>query len=143
MISRVNERAEEVANRLAEAAIAGSDAHTMAGVGTAYTVVPDAASKRDFIEGLRQGRGVVEGASGSYMKLTRDVLRICLHMMAERPWTTVFSPLFALVPAALAINYCLEVAHAERWFRRVTHRAAERAARSQDRNGVAAGEAVV
>jgi len=143
MISRVNQRAEEVANHLVKAAIAGSDAHTMAGVGSAYTVVSGATSKREFIEGLWQGTGVVQGASGSYLKLTRDVLRICLYMMAERPWTVAFSPLFPLVPAALAINYGLEVAHAERWFQRVMHRATERAARSLDRNVVAAGEAVV
>jgi predicted metal-dependent phosphoesterase TrpH len=139
MMSRVNRRAAELANRLMKAPIAGSDAHTMAGVGSAYTVVAGATSKREFLEGLWQGRGIAHGASGSYLKLTRDVLRICLHMVAERPWTGVLSPLFALVPAALAVNYCLEVAHAERWFRRVT----QRARRSIEGNVATAGEAAL
>src|SRR5690606_5799371 len=50
-------------------ATAGSDSHTLRGLGSAYTVVPGARSKSEFLEGLRYGRGRACGVSGSYLKL--------------------------------------------------------------------------
>jgi predicted metal-dependent phosphoesterase TrpH len=122
MVRRGNRRAAEWAARMRKAPVGGSDAHTIDAAGCVYTVIDGARSKDEFLAGVRQGRGITRGTSGSYMKLTHDVLRICFQMVAERPWTVVLSPLFAGIPAYLVLNYWLEVARAERWFRRVAQR---------------------
>ncbi len=54
----------------------GSDAHAIASVGCAYTVVPHARRKQEYLDGLRRGLGRVRGETGGYFKLTRDVLTI-------------------------------------------------------------------
>jgi hypothetical protein len=58
------------------APIGGSDAHTLAQVAHAYTVVPGARDKQEFLEGLRRGLTVPAGGAGSYARLTADVLRV-------------------------------------------------------------------
>src|SRR5258706_176965 len=71
-----NRQASCLAQRCGKIALAGSDAHTLASLGNAWTRVPGARSKREFFEGLRTGYGQASGGSGSYVKLTRDVLTI-------------------------------------------------------------------
>ena len=50
--------------------VGGSDAHTLAGVASACTIVPGAATREDFLDGLREGRTIPAGRSGSYARLT-------------------------------------------------------------------------
>ncbi len=73
MLQIANENAALLADFAARGEGGGSDAHALASVGCAYTVVPYARDKREFLDGLRRGRGGVRGETGSYMKLTRDV----------------------------------------------------------------------
>ena len=80
---------------------------------------PAAATKAEFLAGLRAGHGVVRGESGDYWKLTRDVLYICSQMFQENKWTVLLAPLAAGVPAAILVNYCVEVVFARKWFGRV------------------------
>jgi hypothetical protein len=73
----MNERTNQFAMRAGAEAdlspIGGSDAHTLASVASAYTEVPGARDKEEFLAGLRQGRVLPAGGQGSYAKLTRDV----------------------------------------------------------------------
>ncbi len=50
--------------------VGGSDAHTLNGVARAWTIVPGAGTREDFLEGLREGRTIPEGRSGTYARLT-------------------------------------------------------------------------
>jgi predicted metal-dependent phosphoesterase TrpH len=54
----------------ARAMVGGSDAHTLSGVARAWTIVPGAGTREDFLEGLREGRTIPEGRSGTYARLT-------------------------------------------------------------------------
>jgi len=118
MLALANRHASALAERWGKAVVGGSDAHTMAGLGQTYTEVEGARSAREFIQGLKQARGRVAGASGSYAKLTRAVTHIAMQMMKETPWTLALAPLIALVPAVTLVNLILEIEFAQRWGRR-------------------------
>ena len=113
-----NRHAVRLARRTRKIALGGSDAHTLASAGTAYTEVFGACTKEDFLAGVRQGLGKPRGKSGSYAKLTRDVLLIAREMMRERRWTTVLAPLALLVPAVIVGNCYSERLFARRWAER-------------------------
>ena len=74
MLPYANANAAALADFAGRAEVGGSDAHAMSSVGCAWTVVPNARSKQEYLAGLRHGRGRVRGASGNWWKLTRDVL---------------------------------------------------------------------
>jgi hypothetical protein len=76
-----------MADLTARAEVGGSDAHAMASVGCAWTVVPGARDRKEFLQGLRRGMGRVRGEHGSYGKLTRDVFAIGKQMVRENPAT--------------------------------------------------------
>ena len=61
MLARANENAATLADFSAKAEVGGSDAHAMASVGCAWTVVPRARSRQEYLEGLRRGLGKVRG----------------------------------------------------------------------------------
>lgn len=103
-----NRNAELLARRMGKSGTGGSDAHTLAGVGSVYTEVPGARSKSEFFQGLRLGHGVVRGKHGGFFKLTADVFQICCEMMAERPWTRLTAPVLAALPGVLLLNYLAE-----------------------------------
>jgi predicted metal-dependent phosphoesterase TrpH len=115
MLPGANRHAAEFAWKRCKTQVAGSDAHALASVGTAYTEVPGVKSKEEFFAGLRAGQGRLCGESGSYWKLTRDILLICSEMMREDRWTVLLAPLLALVPAGVAINYLIDLAFVRRW----------------------------
>ena len=71
-----NEYARRVGRAAGMAPVGGSDSHSLAGVGRAYTTVAGARSKEDFLEGLRRGLTVPSGRSGTYARLTAEVTRI-------------------------------------------------------------------
>ncbi len=119
MIEAANRNSAEMANRLGKAPIAGSDAHTVESAGLAYTEVPGARNKAEFMRALHRGLGKVRGESGSFRKLTRDVLRISAAMVRENPATAVLAPLALLVPAVTLGNYLLEASFAARWMSRI------------------------
>jgi predicted metal-dependent phosphoesterase TrpH len=98
-----------------KAGLGGSDAHTLSSLGTAYTEVRGARNRAEFLEGLRQGRTLVGGESGSYWKLTRDVVRIGVALLWENPATLALLPLAAAIPLMTFINYGMERSFALRW----------------------------
>ncbi|HXN47802.1 MAG TPA: PHP-associated domain-containing protein [Bryobacteraceae bacterium] len=119
MLGSMNRRSAELADLLAKAPVAGSDAHTLSSAGLAWTSVPGARTKAEFLEAVRRGRARAIGASGTYWKLTSDVFRICASMARENPATLLLAPLAALVPAAIAVNYTLEAVFLWQWTRRL------------------------
>lgn len=119
MLRSMNRRSAELAELLAKAPVAGSDAHTLASSGLAWTSVPGARTKAEYLEGVRRGRGRANGASGTFWKLTADVLRIVAAMVQEKPATLLLAPLALGVPAAIAVNYALEAFFLRHWTRKL------------------------
>jgi hypothetical protein len=115
---RVNACAARLADLAARAEVGGSDAHAMASVGCAWTAVPGARNRQEYLEGLRRGQGRVRGESGSIYKLTRDVLAIGSEMVREDFRTLPLIALAPLVPAVTLGNYVLEHMFARWWMAR-------------------------
>ena len=115
----VPERSNRLAERLAEnsgrAKLGGSDAHTLWSLGSVSTHVPGARNKAEFLDGLRLGQGQVEGRSGNFGRLTRDVLQICVALMDEKPAARLLAPLALAVPVVTLLNYIMEDLFARRW----------------------------
>ena len=117
MLASANRHAALFALRTRKVSVAGSDAHTLAWLGRTYTEVPGARTRSEFLAGLRQGRSIATGESGSYRKLTAAVWTIGLSMVRERRWTAILAPLLAVVPLVTLINFGLEVCFARKWAR--------------------------
>jgi len=115
MWARANAGAERLAKRLGKVGIAGSDSHTIAGVGRTYTEVAGARTAEEFLAGLRAGHGVICGTHGSYAKLTADVYRIIMAMLCDQPWTLPLMPLAAFVPAFTAAHWLNEIRFCRKW----------------------------
>lgn len=112
-----NRHAERFAGHNFQVGVGGSDAHTLASVGTAWTEVPGARNVQEFLAGLWRGRGRVGGRSGTYAKLTGDVCRIALAMMKDNPAYYALAPLLAIAPFFTLANTLLERAFAQKWGR--------------------------
>jgi predicted metal-dependent phosphoesterase TrpH len=115
MWARANQEAERLAKRLGKIGVAGSDSHTIAGVGRTYTEVPGARNAEEFLSGLRAGNGIVRGVHGSYTKITADVFRIVRSLLCEEPWTLPLMPLAVFVPAFTAGHWLNEVRFCRKW----------------------------
>lgn len=118
MLAIANDHAAAMADLAGLAEVGGSDAHTLASAGCAYTTVPHARTKEEYLAGLRRGLGKVRGETGGYFKLTRDVLSIAANMVCERPATAALAPLFFAVPLVVLGNYIVENAFARWWMAR-------------------------
>lgn len=118
MRALANDYAARLADFASKAEVGGSDAHAMASVGCAYTVVPGARTRQEYLDGLRRGMGKVRGETGSYWKLTRDVLTIGGHMVRENPLTLPIAALGVLVPLVVMGNYMVEAVFARYWMAR-------------------------
>jgi len=122
----VNERTNTFARQAGAAAeipsIGGSDAHTLASVASAYSIVEGATNRAEFLAGLRRGCVIPAGEHGTYAKLTRDVVRIFAGGYREAAATlldgpgAVFRfgvlvlalPLMPLIPAVTGMIYAHE-----------------------------------
>jgi len=123
MTARVNRRASEWALATGKPGIGGSDAHAMASVGRAFTVVREARNSKEFLRGIQSGRSEALGAAGNWWKLTQDVLSICGSLYRETAWTRPLIPLAAGVPFVTAAHSAIEVLFADYWFSQVIVRA--------------------
>jgi predicted metal-dependent phosphoesterase TrpH len=112
---RGNRLAERLAKHSGRAGLGGSDAHTLHSLASVCTQVPGAGNKTEFLEGLRYGRGQVQGNSGSFWRLTADVLQICASLMEEKPSALLLAPLVLAVPVVTLLNYVLEDLFARQW----------------------------
>jgi predicted metal-dependent phosphoesterase TrpH len=114
-----NRQASELASRLGKVCLGGSDSHVIPSLGAAYTEVPEARNKEEFLAGLLAHKAFTRGTSGGYFRITRDVLCITAKLFQERPWTLLLSPLAVLVPAATLATFLDEALFARRWSARV------------------------
>jgi len=121
MLATCNRSAEALARQWNKAAVAGSDAHTLAALGLTYTEVPSARNVQQFMDGLRHGFGHAHGASGSYWALTKAVWNIGANLVADKPWTIALSPLFLAVPLVTLGNLLREYAFHREWSRRIVN----------------------
>lgn len=119
MLACANTAAAELAARWRKAPVGGSDSHAIDSVGRAFTEVPGARTKREFLAGLRAGRGVVHGGHGSWARLMAEVLSIVASLLKEKPAAAVLTPLVALLPVVLLVNYGKEAAFAALWQQRL------------------------
>lgn len=115
ILERSNRLAERMAEHSGRAPLGGSDAHTLSSLGSVCTRVPGARNKAEFLAGLRRGCGQVQGGSGSFWRLTRDVLQICAAMMEERPAMALLAPLAVGIPVVTLLNYVMEDVFARHW----------------------------
>ena len=115
MLEEQNASASRLADIWSKAQIGGSDSHAMPSVGSAYTEVAGARNKEEFFAGLRAGRGVARGGSGSFAKLTKDVYVIIGELIREKKWLALASPIAVLAPAFTYWNYRDEASFLKRW----------------------------
>jgi len=115
MWREANASAARLAARLGKVAVAGSDSHTLRGLGFTFTEVPGARTADEFLAGLRGGWGRVHGQHGSIARLTTDVLSIVRELISEKPWTVALLPLSLLVPAFIAGHWMNEVRFSKHW----------------------------
>jgi predicted metal-dependent phosphoesterase TrpH len=134
MLKIANENAALMADFAGRAEVGGSDAHAMASLGCAYTVVPHAREKREYLNGLRHGLGRVRGETGNCLKLTLDLWCIGTNMVRNNPWTFPVAMLGGIaVPAVTLGNYIWESVFARLWMSRYLERRALRVADSAAR----------
>jgi len=117
LLSRNNTQAARFANVTGKSVTAGSDGHTLHSAGSAFTDVPGAKTKAEFLQGLREGHGRPCGESGSFWKMTRDVLLVVASMMAEDPRKAVLAPLTLAIPAFTLFHLYQEKAFVRKWER--------------------------
>jgi len=122
MLPVANGHAEAFAARHRKIGLAGSDSHTLAGLGRTYTQVQGAGDRREFVDGLKRGRTAAFGEAGSYPKLLRAVLDISCSMIGERRWTLALAPLMSGVPLVVFAILARELAFAHHWGRHNTRR---------------------
>jgi predicted metal-dependent phosphoesterase TrpH len=115
MLPQCNSLAADFADSGAKARLAGSDAHTLHSLGSAFTQVGGARNRSEFLLGLRRNQATILGSHGSCWKLTRDLLSIGFHLAKERPVAALLLPLAALVPFVVLGNYVVELNFARQW----------------------------
>jgi predicted metal-dependent phosphoesterase TrpH len=125
-----NAGAGRMGRRAGMSPVGGSDSHTLAGVARAWTKVPRARTRREFLEGLRQGLTVVGGRSGTYARLTGEVVRIfaagyqdALRAQSPGPARTAallgLLPFLPLIPVFTAFIHLHELAFGARLLRQI------------------------
>jgi hypothetical protein len=72
--------------------LGGGDSHTGRGIGLTWTEVPGAATRSEFMTGLRAGRGIAGGAHGGCRTMMSDMWRFTGNFMLEAVNTTAHSP---------------------------------------------------
>ncbi|MGO9640067.1 MAG: PHP domain-containing protein [Candidatus Acidiferrales bacterium] len=119
MLPETNRHAARLARRTEKVSLGGSDAHTTNAAATAYTEVPGAASKEEFLAGLRRGFCRARGSSGSYAQTTWVALRVVWEVLREERWAALLAPLAILIPAFTYGNFASEQLFARHWARRI------------------------
>lgn len=141
MPAHTNAYARRAGEEAGLAAVGGSDAHTLGSVAHAWTEIEGARSVEDFLEGLRRGWSLPRGSSGSYARLTRDVVAVFAGGYRENAQLAPRNrqhalrlavmvsalPILAFIPVVTALIYAQERAFARRTWR--AFHASERPAR--------------
>lgn len=88
-----NRTAERVARAHGKVGIAGSDAHTMRGIGHTWVEAPHATTREEFLDDLHAGRVRVGGRQGSVLTMSSDVVRMASSLYAEHGRNLLDQPL--------------------------------------------------
>jgi len=110
-----NRSAEKLAKKLGKIGVAGSDSHTLSGVGLTFTQVPGSRTVDEFFLGLRAGRGIVHGEHGSYTKLTLDICQFGGSLIEENPIACAILPFAVVMPAITAGHWLNEIRFCKKW----------------------------
>jgi predicted metal-dependent phosphoesterase TrpH len=113
-----NGEADSLAALWRKIPLAGSDSHTLAELGRAYTEAPAAHSKREFLSALKAGHCRARGASGSVRVLTQAVCTIALNVPKEHAWGFLLAPLMLTIPFATLGAALRDWLFAARWSKR-------------------------
>jgi predicted metal-dependent phosphoesterase TrpH len=119
MWKQANEQAQQIATKLGKAGVAGSDSHTLAGVALTYTEVPGARTVEEFFTGLRNGRSVIHGPDGSFVKITLDIFSFAGCLLKENPLSAALLPLTPLIPAVTGFHWLNEIRFCKQWTARL------------------------
>lgn len=117
-----NEFARRVGLELGLGAVGGSDAHAIGSVARAYTVVPRARNREEFLAGLRAGLTVPAGSSGRRARLAGDIATVLIGALAENAGrisdgpraaarfaaTLALVPLLTVIPLIAVVNFARE-----------------------------------
>ena len=100
LLAACNRAAETLSVCWRKIPLGGSDSHTLAELGRAFTESPGARSKAEYLTALRDGRVRARGRSGGYWQLTRAVWEIAAHVPQQCWWGVFLAPLAAVIPVA-------------------------------------------
>jgi len=114
--------AERLVQNLRKVGVAGSDSHTMSGVGLTFTEVPGARTVEEYFTGLRTGRGLIHGEHGRYFKITYDIFSFAGNLLRDKPWAAVLLPLTIFIPAVTAGHWLNEIRFCKQWAPRVENK---------------------
>lgn len=115
MLECANQFAADYAGRIGKGLTGGSDSHTLRSLAQAYTEVQGARSVREYLDGLRHGRGQVGGLSGGYRRITADVTGVAMAFLRDQPWAFPLLPFLLGIPVATFFHCWRERRFAQRW----------------------------
>jgi len=115
MTKKANQQAHRMAVKQGKARVAGSDSHTLAGVALTYTEVPGARTVEEYFTGLRNGRGIIHGEDGSFMKITRDIFAFAGSLLKEQPAAAALLPLTLFIPVVTGFHWLNEIRFCKQW----------------------------
>ena len=95
-----NREAEALSTLWRKIPLGGSDSHTLAELGRAFTEAPGARTRQEFLEALKAGHVRARGASGGFRVLTWAVWTIAANVPREHTWGFLLAPLLLAVPFA-------------------------------------------
>ena len=95
-----NREAEALSTLWRKIPLGGSDSHTLAELGRAFTEAPGARTREEFLEALKAGHVRARGASGGFRVLTWAVWTIAANVPREHTWGFLLAPLLLAVPFA-------------------------------------------
>jgi len=95
-----NREAEALSTLWRKIPLGGSDSHTLAELGRAFTEAPGARTREEFLEALKAGHVRARGASGGFRVLTWAVWTIAANVPREHTWGFLLEPLLLAVPFA-------------------------------------------
>jgi predicted metal-dependent phosphoesterase TrpH len=119
MLPAANRAASAIAASLGKGATGGSDSHTMHSLASAFTEVPGARNREEFLDGLRAGQGVVLGTEGDGTRVVRDVFSIAMSLAKTQPWTIPLMPALLGLPVVALVNFLKETRFAAVWSHRL------------------------
>jgi predicted metal-dependent phosphoesterase TrpH len=95
-----NREAETLSTFWRKIPLGGSDSHTLAELGRAFTEAPGARTKQEYLDALKAGHVRARGVSGGFGVLTKAVLTIGSNVPQEHRWGFLLAPLMIAVPFA-------------------------------------------